>query len=446
MQKKKHEKVAKDKQMAKIATELGKFRKEVPKLKMLTCTLNDNINKIEKRKTEAEDKLGKHMADLNTKATEMIDKAKKIEKGLTALVGKGDAEAKAVSDALAKAEKRLEGFSREDTARLLAAGPVGLDLSQDYAAEDPCPEATKLLAEAVGLFNAADAKWGEFSKTGAFDIPAADIEKSLEPVRAKLKALDTANREACCDDAYAEVAKLFHQAVELDTEIEAIAAAKSDIDKMESTAEEFKKCVESIDTGLKEVKKAELAASQAPVVALEEKLTTASLPAHTEMQHKGAAFLRDVLAAKAGIESSGGDEDKSKALLQQLISIEQAIRNIGLTEDSKFGQPDIKDLPEESSDDEGDLEEEPLKEGELGWSVKQSHKLGGDISKCAHKAPLLGKEVGNSLSLLVKALNNGMIECNEGYCLLWSESKQSYYLAYRKDRKKKAYAKFRIED
>lgn len=74
------------------------------------------------------------------------------------------------------------------------------------------------------------------------------------------------------------------------------------------------------------------------------------------------------------------------------------------------------------------------------WSTRQVVALGhvGSEVNWEQRAGLLDKGVYNSVSAAVEALNSGVIQVEMGYCAVFSESQQYYYLLYRSDKSAEA--------
>lgn len=76
------------------------------------------------------------------------------------------------------------------------------------------------------------------------------------------------------------------------------------------------------------------------------------------------------------------------------------------------------------------------------WSVDQAYELGeeGEEYIFQGKVPVLDRSHG-SVASTVEALNMGALPIAEGYCVVFSKSKQRYYLLWRDDKEDEAFAK-----
>eukprot|EP00933_Yihiella_yeosuensis_P027402 TRINITY_DN212_c1_g1_i1.p1 TRINITY_DN212_c1_g1~~TRINITY_DN212_c1_g1_i1.p1 ORF type:complete len:249 (+),score=51.50 TRINITY_DN212_c1_g1_i1:87-833(+) len=76
------------------------------------------------------------------------------------------------------------------------------------------------------------------------------------------------------------------------------------------------------------------------------------------------------------------------------------------------------------------------------WSVDFTYTLGpvGSEDMFSGKAQLLDKSVYSSVSAVVDSLNQGVPSVPEGYCVVFSNSKQNYFLLWREDKEAEAFA------
>lgn len=95
----------------------------------------------------------------------------------------------------------------------------------------------------------------------------------------------------------------------------------------------------------------------------------------------------------------------------------------------------------------GDKEDEAFDKLGLGgqqpeepWSTRQVIGLGplGSEPAWEQRAGLLDKAAYSSVSDAVAALNSGLVQVDIGYCAVFSESQQYYYLLYRADKSAEA--------
>eukprot|EP00929_Paragymnodinium_shiwhaense_P063772 TRINITY_DN318_c0_g1_i1.p1 TRINITY_DN318_c0_g1~~TRINITY_DN318_c0_g1_i1.p1 ORF type:complete len:211 (+),score=33.15 TRINITY_DN318_c0_g1_i1:93-635(+) len=83
------------------------------------------------------------------------------------------------------------------------------------------------------------------------------------------------------------------------------------------------------------------------------------------------------------------------------------------------------------------------------WSTDFTYTIGPEGSEHIFegKAPLLDKAVYSSVASSCDQMNAGTVagvEC--GYCVIWSNSKQNYFLLWRSDREKEAFAALGIAE
>eukprot|EP00434_Breviolum_minutum_P011188 symbB.v1.2.009872.t1/scaffold632.1/size217234/11 len=62
------------------------------------------------------------------------------------------------------------------------------------------------------------------------------------------------------------------------------------------------------------------------------------------------------------------------------------------------------------------------------------------------KVQLLDRSVYNSVSAAVNTLNDGHIVVPEGYCVVFSGSKQNYYLLWREDKEAEVFSLLGLSD
>merc|ERR1712137_804899 len=81
------------------------------------------------------------------------------------------------------------------------------------------------------------------------------------------------------------------------------------------------------------------------------------------------------------------------------------------------------------------------------WCVSLSHKLGSEVDQnTKNKADLLDSSEYRGVRQYVEALNNGEVNCEKGYCLVYSEAKESYFMLHRSDMALMAYEVFNIRN
>lgn len=95
-----------------------------------------------------------------------------------------------------------------------------------------------------------------------------------------------------------------------------------------------------------------------------------------------------------------------------------------------------------SQNREGSL---PRNSEEPFWAVAQCFRMGaeGEEDRFRGQAKLLDKSSVSSANVAVTQLNRGIIQCPEGFVIVFSSSSQAYFLLYRNDTKDAAYAKFK---
>merc|ERR1712079_167982 len=79
------------------------------------------------------------------------------------------------------------------------------------------------------------------------------------------------------------------------------------------------------------------------------------------------------------------------------------------------------------------------------WNLECTHNVGSSIEVFGNRVMLLDEEICNSVSNAVEALNTGVIDCPEGFCIVFSKKQESYYLVYRQDKGKEALTSLGIE-
>jgi len=82
------------------------------------------------------------------------------------------------------------------------------------------------------------------------------------------------------------------------------------------------------------------------------------------------------------------------------------------------------------------------------WDKDSSYALGpeGSEHKFQGKATLLDKDKHSSLVTTVDKLNAGLIPADAGYCVMFSFSRQQYFLLWRSDKEQEAYTRLDIRD
>jgi len=82
------------------------------------------------------------------------------------------------------------------------------------------------------------------------------------------------------------------------------------------------------------------------------------------------------------------------------------------------------------------------------WTADQSYRVGSDGSEARFegRVTLLDKSKVRSVHTAIKQLNDGLISCPEGFCVVYSASSQAFYLIYRNGFREKALACLREAD
>lgn len=83
------------------------------------------------------------------------------------------------------------------------------------------------------------------------------------------------------------------------------------------------------------------------------------------------------------------------------------------------------------------------------WSTEYTYTVGPEGSEHIFegKATLLDRNVYNSVATACDLLNGGSIAGVEaGFCIIWSNSKQNYFLLWRSDRENEAFAALGLTD
>lgn len=83
-----------------------------------------------------------------------------------------------------------------------------------------------------------------------------------------------------------------------------------------------------------------------------------------------------------------------------------------------------------------------------GWSTEQAYALGqsGEEHYFEGKAMLLDLATWSSVSVAIEALNGGILVMEVGYCVIFSNSKQMYYLLWRQDKETEAWAALGLDE
>lgn len=76
------------------------------------------------------------------------------------------------------------------------------------------------------------------------------------------------------------------------------------------------------------------------------------------------------------------------------------------------------------------------------WSVDFTYTIGpeGNEEMFSGKVQLLDRSVYSSVSSVVENLNQGLLAVPEGYCVVFSGSKQNYYLLWREDKEAEVFS------
>lgn len=82
------------------------------------------------------------------------------------------------------------------------------------------------------------------------------------------------------------------------------------------------------------------------------------------------------------------------------------------------------------------------------WSVDYTYSLGPEGCECNFqgKAVLLDKVQCGSVAATVDAMNAGVYTVEAGFCVIFSSSKQQYFLLWRSDKEQDAFARLDIRD
>lgn len=265
--------------------------------------------------------------------------------------------------------------------------------------------------------------------------------------------------------------------------------AAQDLDGFQAAVESFEANVmrlgESVQKGYKWVEKCNQERIR------QETQTLSALPSHPVLMSDGARCLRALIQSATEIEarqreieaelaaqepdtprqimrrSSGmsvadiGDLDEApviseqetlESLLAAIRAAEEKLRKIGCdpaaASDAAPASGGVASAPT-SPGVTGTYGFQPSdRTGAQSWSVNQTHNLGGEGNEQRFEqlAKLLDSKMVSSISTAVGLLNDGMHSCPEGFCVVWSTSKEAYFLLYSADKREEAFKRFALYD
>lgn len=417
----------------KIAADISAHARDEPRLRELIEKLEAVIARVTACKARAEELVAQSVARAKKEALSLLEHVGQMEAGCRGAggVGEGLPEHVACLEACQQARNRLDELCRVDLPRLQAEAVAGLDLSQEFTPRaDPCPEATELLAQVSEMVRAADEAAKALGKVRfKFDQEASGLLTARDNALKRLEALQAETRAAILEG--------------LDGVGEALQAAcnseerVAELQRAAQDPEGFRAAVEAFESSVAEAEKAVSRARcfRESVRREEEQMLRVAferLPRHGQLRVAGEALLAALVAAEQDWGQAAGREpsEADARLRERLARLETELRGLGLSEAAEY-QPGPQPGPGSWS-----------RPG--SWDVMCTHDLGEDISEHLPKARLLEREVSSSIRLAVEGLNSGVLRCDEGFCIVYSASRQRYFLLYEQAKKDFVFNLFKI--
>jgi len=240
------------------------------------------------------------------------------------------------------ARARLDDFLRRELPELQAQGPVGLDLSHDYSAEDPAPRATELLAELAALVGQAEAAAATLhaARLSFEDSVSAEQQQRIR-AREQLEGLQLSAQWAM-DEGLDSVQEALLAAWRLDNEAEIAlkgsqdaAAFRKAVEKLAAAVKAAEAVIQHADEeqSLKRQRQQPLRGESLPRGV--ELLGVLSAPnAQRDLQCTGGAFL--VALGEALRELEEKPTAAGTQLTAQLRQAQETVRALGISEDHFF--------------------------------------------------------------------------------------------------------------
>jgi len=415
----------------KIAADLAAFAKDEPRLRELVEKLEAAISRVAGRKAKWQELLAKKTAQAMKETQGLLERVGQMEAGCRASgAGEGLPEHVACVEACQLARERLDALCRTDLPRLGAEGPQGMDLSRDPGeSEDPCPQARELLAQASELVRAAGEASQALGKVRfKFDQEASGLLQTRAEALRRLEALQEQTKKAILEGMDG-VGEALQASWEQEEHVQELQKAAQD-------PEGFRKAVEDFENSVMVAEKVVLKAQQfreALQREEERQLREAfqSLPQHEPLHAAGEALLSALVAAEEELGQRDAEDEAGAKLRAKLTLLASELRSLGL-EETDESQPFYSNRAASTS--------------WRDWDISCTHELGSDASSYLPLARLLDREVSNSIRLAVDGLNSGLLKCDEGFCIVFSASRQSYFLLYQFSKKATVFSLFQIAE
>jgi len=387
------------------------------------------------------------------------------------------------------ARSKLEILCKTEVPEAHRLGSVGLGLdleSEDITAmsEDLVPRITELLQEISAEAEKAEKLAHSISRVRQeFLRAAAESKERIAAARATLKELQEESRQYITE-GYNGIGEVFDDAWREHDTLEELQELAEDRDQFLASVASFEESVGIAKSQINKCRQWLSRHREAELSKLSSVLT--QLTGHEDLLRASALCVR---AAKTGREElqkklaskAAGKSPTEEKVLQGLQQVEETLRGLGLAEMSEEEVEQLR-IVDRSDATAAGVEEMPGGEAaargpwyRFGWPAKASdpemptrntqllrtianapdEKGTWDVSQTARvgrrdvergSVKVMDKEAVPSVSAAVEALQLGILQCPEGYVVVWSKRAGQPFVVYRSDKRREAFDHFNLNE
>jgi myosin heavy subunit len=421
-----------------LANKLGP---RVSKLPTVMRKVYDEERRIQERKEQAEAMLAEAIAEAGVSVQKMQTRLEEMEANCGSMESApgGDA-GKQLNDcrsAIAACRKRIEEVWRKELPEVEKKGPVGLNLAEKGDIADPAPGLKKIIDEVTELAKQAETSFETLMKArcGFDNVCKAEIDM-LNEVRKLLDSLQAASRLLIAD-GFNGVGEAVQAAWQLESEVADKQRAACDPVGFKAKIAELQKAVQEAQHQVEAGKKYQerRAAEKERERHEQEKQemedlvsVVGALACKDRVNFSGKAMCKSIAEAIAEVSKKDPMSGAESKLHTTLLKLNDALELAGAAFDFDFDALKALDVDEDDDDDS------------KMWSVNCTAAIEDITIVPKGKARELPKDQCSSIRTAVEGLNARVFSAPEGYCLVYSASRDQHFLIYRKDCRNEAYA------